>query len=460
MGQKTGRPASGQVDWRRNPKTGFFCWFGRFTINGKRTPFRPLPGCTLREDQREEAKGYAAKGYAAHLAGTAPKSTRETVSEYVTRWLKSRTRARTDNKSHLETHVLPLIGRVAMTAVTSEHGDKIVAALDAKIAAKTMSDKTARNVWGTARRLFREAAHAKPSTGLRCLEANPFRDVAAPERSRVKRALQFLYPSEFLAFVSCDDVPRKWKRNAAIAVYLGLRDGEQRSLRWTNVDLAHGIVHVQEVWDKETKAGRDGTKTGAARAVPIPEPLRPLLAAMHKAAGGKGLVCSAIYSQRAMARGLRTWLKKADVDRPQLHDRTDVNLPIRWHDLRGTCATWLAVQGRNATEIRDVLGHTQTSMTDRYMRNAQAVRGGAFGEVFPALPETLWGLGLVSDRSESKSSNRPKKKPFMAGWTGLEPAASGVTGRRYNQLNYHPELSLFLRCFLVHLRPRCGRDRA
>ena len=26
----------------------------------------------------------------------------------------------------------------------------------------------------------------------------------------------------------------------------------------------------------------------------------------------------------------------------------------------------------------------------------------------------------------------------MAGATGLEPAASGVTGRRYNQLNYHP----------------------
>ena len=26
----------------------------------------------------------------------------------------------------------------------------------------------------------------------------------------------------------------------------------------------------------------------------------------------------------------------------------------------------------------------------------------------------------------------------MAGWTGLEPAAFRVTGRRYNQLNYHP----------------------
>ena len=26
----------------------------------------------------------------------------------------------------------------------------------------------------------------------------------------------------------------------------------------------------------------------------------------------------------------------------------------------------------------------------------------------------------------------------MAGWTGLEPATSGLTGQRSNQLNYHP----------------------
>gem|GEM_PF-1642127 len=33
----------------------------------------------------------------------------------------------------------------------------------------------------------------------------------------------------------------------------------------------------------------------------------------------------------------------------------------------------------------------------------------------------------------------------IAGWTGLEPAASGVTGRRYNQLNYHPNVAVSLR---------------
>ena len=30
------------------------------------------------------------------------------------------------------------------------------------------------------------------------------------------------------------------------------------------------------------------------------------------------------------------------------------------------------------------------------------------------------------------------KKPDLAGVTGLEPAASGVTGRRSNQLSYTP----------------------
>ncbi len=33
----------------------------------------------------------------------------------------------------------------------------------------------------------------------------------------------------------------------------------------------------------------------------------------------------------------------------------------------------------------------------------------------------------------------------LAGSTGLEPAASGVTGRRSNQLNYDPERTISIR---------------
>ena len=102
----------------------------------------------------------------------------------------------------------------------------------------------------------------------------------------------------------------------------------------------------------------------------------------------------------------------------------------------------------------------------------------------------IWGLG----RRAPKATRSPKcstrgdkaKQPTpldwlswycfgsRAGWTGLEPAASGVTGRRYNRLNYHPKfvfrrLSLrrFGDCSTTSTINRwsrtffepCGRDR-
>jgi hypothetical protein len=65
-----------------------------------------------------------------------------------------------------------------------------------------------------------------------------------PSGSHVHRAKQFLYPSEFLALVSSRDVPTRWKVNVVIAVYLGIRDGEQRALLGKHVDLEHGVVNV------------------------------------------------------------------------------------------------------------------------------------------------------------------------------------------------------------------------
>jgi hypothetical protein len=50
----------------------------------------------------------------------------------------------------------------------------------------------------------------------------------------------------------------------------------------------------------------------------------------------------------------------------------------------------------------------------------------------------------MSEPSGSPSGEAEASR--MAGSTGLEPAASGVTGRRSNQLNYDPDK--------VNLKPR------
>ena len=42
--------------------------------------------------------------------------------------------------------------------------------------------------------------------------------------------------------------------------------------------------------------------------------------------------------------------------------------------------------------------------------------------------------------SEPLARESESKESRMAGWTGLEPAASAVTGQRSNQLNYDPNL--------------------
>jgi hypothetical protein len=62
---------------------------------------------------------------------------------------------------------------------------------------------------------------------------------------------------------------------------------------------------------------------------------------------------------------------------------------LRWHDLRGTRATWLSVANKPIAEIRRTIGHATEAQTEEYVRNADLVRGWDFGEPFPALPRSL-----------------------------------------------------------------------
>jgi integrase len=278
------RASTGTVAWRPNAQSpGTYCWHARYTRADKsRTPWYPLDPGIVEHD--EEAARRCALQFASDAKATTRDGVGESLSAYSIRWLASRPKKTAkDNASHLRHHVLPVIGNVSILRLTSTHGDELVAALDRTIAAGSMSDKSARNVWATAKRMVKDAAHAKPSTGLRCLDANPFRDVMPPERVKTRRAKNFLYQSEFLDLVSCRAVPPSWKGNVAIAVFIGVRDSEQRALRWEHVDLEYGIINVCEVFDRTSKSVREGTKTDAGRTVPIPAPLLPLLASMHEA---------------------------------------------------------------------------------------------------------------------------------------------------------------------------------
>src|SRR3954467_1348509 len=90
------------------------------------------------------------------------------------------------------------------------------------------------------------------------------------------------------------------------------------------------------------------------------------------------------------ARALVTWLKKAGVDRHELHNETPTTRPIRFHDLRGTGITWRAVRNDPKFELQIDAGHMDFATTEKSLPLASARRRG-FGTPFPTLPEPLGG---------------------------------------------------------------------
>ncbi len=121
----------------------------------------------------------------------------------------------------------------------------------------------------------------------------------------------------------------------------------------------------------------------------------PLLQALHDEVNGEGVVI-ALPSERDMSRGLKRWLRKAGIKRPELYEDTATTKGITWHDLRATAGTWMAIRGDDPLKIMQRLGHTDFATTQIYIREAESVREG-FGEVFPPLPTSLFTPDPVSE---------------------------------------------------------------
>jgi integrase len=201
-----------------------------------------------------------------------------------------------------------------------------------------------------------------------------------PERG-ARRAKQYLYPSEFLQFVSCEKVTLRWRRAAALAIYTYTRDAEVRVLRESDID--HGIIDITRAFNRRKPKEVKGTKSDAPRRFAVEPNLLPLLAAMRSKKGDQLVL--RLPSGWNMAQKLRRQLWKAGVRRAALHVSTPTSQNLTWHDLRATGATWMAVRGDDSHKIMQRCGHKSFSTTMLYVREGEAIREG-FGKPFPPLP--------------------------------------------------------------------------
>ena len=135
-----------------------------------------------------------------------------------------------------------------------------------------------------------------------------------------------------------------------IAVVLALstcaRKMEIMTLRWEHINLETGVIFLYK------------TKNKTIRTVPLQGHALELVRARYETSGNKtGLVFPGRLSSDTPINLRKTWeeaLQLAQIEN------------FRWHDLRHTGASYLAMQGATLTELSEVLGHKTLQMVKRY----------------------------------------------------------------------------------------------
>lgn len=143
-----------------------------------------------------------------------------------------------------------------------------------------------------------------------------------------------------------------------VLFYTGIRVGELLALRWADVDLPSRSLLV-----RRTVSAGDETppKGGRHRAVPLADPAMKALARLgardHFVAPDDYVVCNR-WGRRLDASALRRRYRRA-CDAARLR-------PVKLHGLRHAAGSIVA-RTTDAVFVRDYLGHSKLSTTDRYL---------------------------------------------------------------------------------------------
>lgn len=136
------------------------------------------------------------------------------------------------------------------------------------------------------------------------------------------------------------------------SVATGLRQGELLRIEWKHLDLEGGKLAILK------------TKTDAPRTVHLPSTAVAALRALKKQ--------KVVSSRHVFLNTTGTPLKQKILDKRWRRILTATKIKdFRWHDLRHSCASFLAQHGATLLEIGSVLGHKSPSTTNRYSHLVQ-----------------------------------------------------------------------------------------
>lgn len=204
-------------------------------------------------------------------------------------------------------------------------------------------------------------------------ESNPIARATPPRKVTARRQPA---PADHVVreiFTALDEQRDKTRGTAArVEAVLGCRRGELCALRWPDVDLTNGAVHVHGAVDTTPDAPRlKDTKTHQNRTVPIDERTAALLRhhriLMQERAlkvGGKLARAAFVFSDDPLCR------EPLDPDRLSnawRRARDKAGHPtVRLQDVRGWAGSTMIEAGEDISVVSDLLGHADPATTRRF----------------------------------------------------------------------------------------------
>jgi integrase len=337
--------------------------------------FRPPGGRTVSQSFKleREAKTWRAERVAEYEAGqyVDPKAGGGTFQAYADGWLSRRNVKASSvqrDASYLRSLILPTFGERALNAVTADEIETwIVGLRNQGYAASTV--RGASNIVAT---VFDDAVDRGKLARSPMPSKSRLRRVlpAAPKPSNPKT--RFLTRAEFDKLA--ENIDPAYRAMTFVAAFGGLRWGETAALRPEDVDLERRqlAVHATLAQPVGGIPYRDlDMKTDASSRTIALGGVADVLAEHIETHASSDWLFPASSGGPLRA---DNWIRS--VWKPATKAAGLTPPPLRFHDLRHTCAAWLIKQGESVLVIQKRLGHSKPSTTLNI-----------YGHLFPGVDE-------------------------------------------------------------------------
>jgi integrase len=212
--------------------------------------------------------------------------------------------------------------------------------------------------------LVREAFNKAASWGL-WSGANPCKEVVFPRPDNARTRFLNVREAEAL-FEALRKRNVQLSQLAAFGLASGCRLREIFSLKWSNIDFAHGYLTVLD------------SKNGKSRPIPLTKGIREILDQLPVGGSEDTL----FKNNKGKQVGWLSKVFESVVDSVGLNDGiTDRREKVSFHSLRHTYASWAVMKGAPLFVVGREIGHTTTVMTERYGHLAPGTLQQAFQAV-------------------------------------------------------------------------------